>query len=90
LDREGEFRLPDDYQVVVRYGGQRWELNPVNSQVVDLPGGQLRYVGLTSWMGYLVTWDATIPWLLAASVIAVLALSWHFWQRFARRPWNPD
>jgi cytochrome c biogenesis protein len=90
LDREGEFRLPDDYKVVVRYGEQRWELNPADSKAVDLPGGQLRYVGLTTWMGYLVTWDATIPWLLLASTIAVLALSWHFWQKYSRRPWNPD
>lgn len=90
LDREGEFRLPDDYQVVVRYGDQRWELSPADSKAADLPGGQLRYVGLTTWMGYLVTWDATIPWLLLASTIAVLALSWHFWQKYSRRPWNLD
>jgi len=89
-DQEGEFRLPDDYQVVVRYGERRWELNPADSKVVDLPGGQLRYVGLTTWMGYLVTWDATVPWLLLASTIAVLALSGHFWQKYWRRPWNPD
>lgn len=89
-DREGEFRLPDDYRVVVRYGDQRWELQPGQDTVVDLPGGRLRYEGLTTWMGYLVTWDGTIPWLLLACTLAVLALAWHFWRQFARQPWNPD
>jgi cytochrome c biogenesis protein len=88
-DRDAEFRLPDDYRVVVRYGDRRWELAPGDDAPIDLPGGQLRYVGLRTWMGYLVTWDATIPWLLAASALAVLALGWHFWSRFSRQPWNP-
>jgi cytochrome c biogenesis protein len=89
-DKEGEFRLPDDYRVVVRYGDQRWELQPGRDTVIDLPGGRLRYEGLTTWMGYLVTWDGTIPWLLVACTVAVLALSLHFWSRFAQHPWNPD
>lgn len=87
-DRDGHFRLPDDYQVVVRYGDQRRELVPGQTTVIDLPGGRLRYVGLRAWMGYQVTWDATIPWLLLASTIAVLSLSWHFWRQFSRQPWD--
>jgi len=89
-DQEGVFRLPDDYRVVVRYADQRWELLPGQETVIELPGGRLRYEGLTTWMGYLVTWDGTIPWLLAVSTIAVLALGWHFGGQFTRRPWNPD
>lgn len=88
-DADSQFRLPDDYRVVVRYADQRWELTPGLDVAVDLPGGQLRYVGLRTWMGYVVTWDATIPWLLGACALAVLALSWHFLQQFSRRPWNP-
>lgn len=89
-DQEGHFRLPDDYRVVVRYGDQRWELVPGQNQVIALPGGTLRYLELRSWMGYMLTWDATIPWLLAASTVAVLALAWHFWAQFSRKPWNQD
>lgn len=89
-DQEGYFRLPNDYRVVVRYGDQRWELVPGESQAIALPGGTLRYLELRSWMGYMLTWDATIPWLLAASTVAVLALAWHFWAQFSRRPWNQD
>lgn len=88
-DRDGEFRLPDDYRVVVRYGDRRWDLVPGEDTAIDLPGGQLRFVELRTWMGYLVTWDATIPWLLLAATVAVLALGWHFWREFSRRPWNP-
>lgn len=90
LDRDGHFRLPDDYRVVVRHGNQRWELLPENGQTLDLPGGKLRFVELRTWMGYRVRWDATIPWLLAVSTIAVLALSFHFFQQFSRRPWHQD
>jgi len=89
-DQDGQFRLPDDYRVVVRYGEQRWELVPGQNQVIPLPGGTLRFLELRSWMGYMLTWDATIPWLLAASTLAVLALAWHFWAQFSRRPWNQD
>lgn len=89
VDREGHFRLPDDYRVVVRYLAQRWELVPGQDNVIDLPGGRLRYAGLRAWMGYHVTWDATIPWLLLVSTIAVLSLGWHFWRQFSRQPWNP-
>ena len=89
-DRDASFRLPDDYRVVVRHGDQRWELVPGVAQVIELPEGRLRYLEIRTWMGYLVTWDATIPWLLAASTLAVLALAWHFWAQFSRRPWNQD
>lgn len=89
-DQDGHFRLPDDYRVVVRYADQRWELVPGEQQAIALPGGTLRFVELRSWMGYMLSWDATIPWLLAASTVAVLALAWHFWAQFSRKPWNQD
>ena len=96
-DRAGEFRLPDDYQVVVRHGEQRWELSmlkagaePGAAQIIELPGGKLVYRGLRSWMGYMVVYDRTLPWLLLAAGLAVLAMAWHFWRKFAAQPWNPE
>lgn len=88
-DREASFRLPEDYQVVVRYGEQRWALQPGPNAMIELPQGRLRYLEMRSWMGYLVTWDGTLPWLLLAATMAVLALAWHFFAAFSRRPWNP-
>ncbi|MBS1157719.1 MAG: cytochrome c biosis protein ResB [Proteobacteria bacterium] len=85
----GEFHLPEHYTVVVRQGSQRWELaGEPGTGDIELPGGRLSYLGLRTWMGYQVAWDRTMPWLLAASLTAVLALAWHFWQKFSGRSWN--
>lgn len=85
-DKPSSFRLPEKHQVVMRIGEQRWELVP--GQVIDLPQGRLEYQGLRSWMGYSVFKDWTIHWLLAACGLAVSALGWHFWRKFAARPWD--
>lgn len=88
LDPDGPaaFRLPEKYSVVVRAGEQRVELSP--GEFVDLPDGRLKLDGLTTWMGYNVFYDWTLPWLAAASVAAVLSLGWHFWRKFAAKPWD--
>ena len=78
--------MPDQHQVVVRHGEQRAELSPGES--VALPGGRLDYLGLSTWMGYQVFYDRTIPWLLAAAGFSILCLGWHFWTRFTARPWQ--
>jgi cytochrome c biogenesis protein len=41
-------------------------------------------------MGYSVFYDWTMPWLLAACTLAVLALGWHFWSKFSVRPWQAE
>ena len=80
------FRLPPTHDLELTYGGQTRRLAPGAS--VELAGGRLRYEGLTTWMGYVVFSDWTLPWLLAAAALAAAALGWHFWRRFAARPWN--
>lgn len=84
--KASEFRLPKQHKLVVRIDDARHELQP--GQSVELPGGRLVYAGLLTWMGYTVFYDWTLHWLLGASVAAVLALGWHFWRKFAARPWN--
>lgn len=85
----GEFTLPTKYTVVVRQGEHRWVLDGEQGiSHIELAGGRLSYLGLRTWMGYQVAWDRTMPWLLAASVLAVLALGWHFWRKFSARPWH--
>ena len=81
-----EFRLPSRHTLVVRVGEQRHELRPGDS--LTLPDGILTYEGLRAWMGYNVFYDWTIPWLFAASFMAVASLAWHFWRKFAAKPWD--
>lgn len=81
-----EFRLPGEHDVTLDFSWRVATLKPGDS--VTVPTGRLVYVGLTTWMGYNVFYDWTMPWLLAACALAVLALGWHFWQKFAARPWQ--
>ncbi|MGD9832668.1 MAG: hypothetical protein AB7U92_07950, partial [Piscinibacter sp.] len=78
--RASRFELPRRHTLVLRMDPQRHELQP--GQGVDLGGGTLTYLGLRSWMGYRITYDPTLPWLLAASLLAAFALAWHYTQRF--------
>ena len=80
------FRLPDRHDVSVEFPWRVATLKPGES--VLTPAGRLVYVGLTTWMGYNVFYDWTMPWLLAACALAVLALGWHFWRKFAQKPWQ--
>lgn len=85
-DKASRFRLPSQHSLVLRRGDARWELR-LGEQVV-LPDGVIEYTELRTWMGYIVFYDWTIPWMLSACVVAVLSLGGHFWQKFAARPWN--
>ena len=80
------FRLPERHVLVVRIGQARHEL--AAGAALALPEGVLTYEGLSTWMGYTVFYDWTLPWLLAACVLAVASLSWHFWRKFAAQPWD--
>ena len=85
--KDSEFRMPQRHTVTLDLAWRVATLSP--GEVLLLPTGRLVYVGLSTWMGYAVTYDWTVPWLLAACVLAVLALGWHFWSKFAQRPWQP-
>lgn len=87
-DRPSRFRLPDDRKIVLRYQNQRYELQP--GERINLPDGTLEYRELRTWMGFRVFYDWTIPWMLAACVVAVLSMAWHFGRKFASVPWNGD
>lgn len=85
-DQPSRFRVPGEHKLVVRFQDARWELRPGDR--VALPDGILEYQGLRTWMGYTVFYDWTIPWLLATCLVAVGSLAWHFWTKFASKPWN--
>lgn len=86
--RPSRFRLPRDYRLVLRADGQRHVLRPGDR--VTLADGTLTFLGLRQWMGYTVFYDRTIPWLLAACVVAVLGMGWHYWRKCAARPWRAE
>ena len=79
-DREFDFQVPQQHQLVVRYRDQRYELRPGDE--LELPGGILHYQKLTTWMGYKVDYDWTRPWLLATALIGLLGLFVHFIVKF--------
>lgn len=86
LTQPWQFRPPTEHALVLRAGEARRELKP--GERYALPQGVLVYEGLTTWMGYHVFYDWTMPWLLAACLLAVASLAWHFWKKFAARPWD--
>ena len=65
--------------LVVNVDERRVELEP--GQSVRVPGGNLRYERLTTWMGYKVFYDPTLHWLFGAAMMAVLGLGTHFWRK---------
>ncbi|MFO1327728.1 MAG: hypothetical protein U1F56_10255 [Rubrivivax sp.] len=80
----GRFRLPQQHRLVLRVDGQRHELAP--GEWADLGGGRIGYVRLGTWMGYRVSHDPSLPWLLAASLVAGFALLWHYVSTAPARP----
>ena len=84
--KRSEFRLPREHSLVVRHGESRAVLKPGESLAVG--GGELRYEGLTSWMGYNVFYDWTLPWMLAAALLAAASMGWHYWRKFSLQAWD--
>lgn len=81
---QATFRLPGAHRLVLRIGTQRAELAP--GERIELEGGALVYDELRTWMGYRVSYDATLPWLLAAALLAAFSLMWHYTHRFFFAP----
>ncbi len=65
-----------DAQLRVAHGEEVRQLK--RGEVLALRGGRLYFEGLRMWMGYLVYYDPTLPYLFAASVGAVLLMALHF------------
>jgi cytochrome c biogenesis protein len=82
------FRKPDDARLVLIDGERRYELRPGDTLTVR--GGLLRYEELRSWMGYTISYNPFVPWMLAAAALGVLALGWHVAAKFHGTPWDPE
>ena len=67
----------------------RWRNDAVelrSGQSAALPSGTLRFDNLRTWMGYRVTFDPLLPWLLATGLVGVGGLAWYFWFTLWSRP----
>ena len=79
-DRDFNFQIPRQHQLVLRDQNHRYALRPGDE--LELPGGILRYQKLSTWMGYKVDYDWTRPWLLATALLGLLGLFVHFILKF--------
>lgn len=86
FEKSSRFRLPADHVLQVETAGKKLPLRPGGT--IEISGGALRYEGLTTWMGYTVFYDWTLPWLLASALLAVACLAWHYRAKFAAQPWS--
>lgn len=87
-EKPSQFRPPKEHKLIVRVGDERREMVPGSR--LALPEGMLVYEELRTWMGYTVYSDWTVSWLFAACAVAVVSLGWHFWSKFAARPWRAE
>ncbi len=67
------------HSLVLRVADVRHVLHPGDQ--VQLPGGNLSYVQLDSWMGYSISYDPTKPWIIATILIGVGSLIWFYWRQ---------
>lgn len=79
------FKKPEKSHAFVRVGEDTMKMGLGDK--FNLPGGVLVYKELRTWMGYRIFSDWTLPWLIAASVVAVLSVSWYFVEKFMSSPW---
>jgi len=86
--RAWRFRKPEDARLVLIDGERRYELRP--GETLAVRGGSLRYDELRSWMGYTISYNPLVPWMLAAAVLSILAFGWHAVAKFRRTPWDLD
>jgi cytochrome c biogenesis protein len=80
-------RVPADLPITVHDEEGSRRVEP--GEWLAVAGGRLRYDHSTTWMGYRITYDPTLPWLLASGIVGALALGWHFLLALpgpARRP----
>lgn len=71
------------HHLVLRVDEQRVTLRP--GETIEIGGGRLSYVRLSSWMGYRIVKDPTEPWLVATILVGLASMLW-FYARLLRKP----
>lgn len=86
VDDAWAFALPENPRLVVIDGEERRELSL--GEAVSLPEGRLRFQELRKWMGYSISYNPLMPWIIAAICLAIAALGWHGIAKMRLRPWD--
>lgn len=86
VEEAWQFALPKVPKLVVIDGETRRELSI--GEAIVLPEGKLRFHELRSWMGYSISYNPLIPWIIAAVCLAVAALAWHGIAKMRQQPWD--
>ena len=47
---------------------------------------RVKLEALRLWLGYEVFYNPVLSWLLAAALVAVMGLAWHFWAKLWSKP----
>lgn len=82
------FQKPNDAALVVIDEDGRHELGLGES--VELRDGLLRYDGLLGWMGYTISYNPLMPWMLAAVVVGLACFAWHIFGKVRAMPWDRE
>lgn len=78
-DKPSRYAADLEHTLTVKIHDASHELRP-GGQVV-MPEGTLTYVRLDSWMGYMITYDPTPPWIIATVLLGTASLIWFYWRR---------
>ncbi|VAX15298.1 hypothetical protein MNBD_NITROSPINAE01-988 [hydrothermal vent metagenome] len=83
--KDSYFKKPEKYHLLVKIGDDTMQMRPGDRFKTEK--GELVYRELRTWMGYSITGDWTMPWLVAASVIITVGATWYFVDKFNASPW---
>jgi len=82
------FKKPEKHHVLVKIGNDTMKMRPGDTFKTEK--GELVYRELRTWMGYSITGDWTMPWLVAASVVITIGATWYFIDKFKASPWMKE
>lgn len=78
-DEANRYAKDLEHTLTLKIRDARHDLRP--GEKVVLPEGTLTYVRLDSWMGYLITYDPTQPWIMGTVLLGIASLIWFYWRR---------
>jgi len=86
LDSRDASRIPA--RLRVRWSGRDFEVG--RGEWLTIAGGRLRFDELRMWMGYQISFNPLLAWLLAAGTVGIAGLAWHFWRKLWSQPLPGD